>query len=138
MPQLGPVQRARVAFDGTNFLVVWHDLRTLGSGVRAALVSQQGVILGGADFFISATTDSSGINPQAVFTGDDYLIAWQDAPLSGNGQQIFFTRVSTSGTPGSIVSVPPLAGHDSCTTARTAQFPAPPMHATGQAVIVYQ
>ena len=112
IPQIGPVQRTRAAFDGTYFFVVWHDLRPNGTGVRGALITPQGTVVGGADFFIAGATNTANVNPQVVFTGSDYLVVWQDAPLSGTGTQIFYTRVTLAGFAGTISSVPPLAGHD--------------------------
>lgn len=113
LPQAGQVQRARVASDGDGFLVVWSDTRPGGTGIRGALVSQQGAIINGADFLIAATVRLSDVDPTVVFTGKDYLIAWQDSPLSGSGTQIFFTRVTTAGLPaGTIQAMTPLPGHD--------------------------
>ncbi len=112
MPQGGPTQRPRVAFDGANFLVVWHDLRPNGTGVRGARVTQQGTVVGGADFLIAPAVNTQAVNPQTLFTGVDLFVAWQDAPLSGNGTQIFYTRVTLAGVPGAVNAVPAASGHD--------------------------
>ena len=103
-PDSGPVQRPRVAFDGTNFLVLWADNRSGGVGVRGALVSQQGAVLG-ADFLIAPTQNTSGVAPQILMTSSNYIVAWSDAPQSGNGTQIYFTRVAADGTHGTVSGI---------------------------------
>lgn len=133
IPQIGPVQRTRVAFDGTQFCVVWHDLRPNGTGVRGALITPQGAVVSGADIFIAGATNTAGVNPQVVFTGSDYLVVWQDTPLSGSGTQIFYTRVTLAGVPGTISSIPPLAGHDA-----SQQLELLIAGASSEAAIVYQ
>ncbi len=79
---------------------------------RGAFVSQQGAVDNGADFLIAPTMPLSEINPTVVFTGKDYLVAWQDALLSGTGTQIFFKRVDANGVLSATQSVTPLPGHD--------------------------
>ena len=103
-----PVQRATTAFDGTNFLTVWADNRTSGAGIRAALISQSGAIAGGADFLVSPLAQMTSPNPLVIFTGIDYVVAWQDAAQSSGsaGPQIYFARVSLSGTVGSTQTLP--------------------------------
>src|SRR5579862_7042 len=135
-PQIGPVQRTRVSFDGTNFLVVWADTRPAGTGVRGAFVSLQGAVVGGADFLIAPTLNTANVNPQVLFTGDNYLVAWQDAAQSGNGTQIFFTRVTPAGVSGMPLPITPVAGHD---PAQQFEFLVKgPKVPQGEALLVYQ
>lgn len=110
LPSEGPVQRSRVAFDGTNFLTVWADSRTGSGSVRAALITQQGAVVG-SDFLVAKTSRNSAINPQVVFSGSDYFVAWSDASTSGSGIQIYYTRVLATGIPGAAVAVTPVSGH---------------------------
>ncbi|HYF49352.1 MAG TPA: hypothetical protein VEJ63_08100 [Planctomycetota bacterium] len=106
LPVKAAVQRQTVAFDGTNYLIVWLDARTTGAGLRGALVSPAGTIVGGADFLIASLNRTQDVNPLVVYTGLDYVVAWQDTPLAASGTQISFARVSTSGTVGTAVQVP--------------------------------
>ena len=110
-PLLSPVQRTILAFDAINFLMVWSDNRAGGSGIRGALVSQQGTVVGGADFLIAPLAAIGNNNPQVVFDGLSYFVAWQDAPQgSTSGSQIYFARVSLTGVPGTPVALPIVKG----------------------------
>lgn len=131
-PDSGPVQRSRVAFDGVNFLTVWADNRSGGMGVRGALVSQQGAVLG-TDFLIAPAQNASGLAPQVLMTASNYIVAWSDAPQSGNGTQIFFTRVASDGTHGTVFAIPAAGGRDA---AQALQFLL--KGPGGEALIVYQ
>src|SRR6185295_4676159 len=41
-----PVQRSTTVFDGTNFFSVWADNRSGGAGIRGALISTAGTVVG--------------------------------------------------------------------------------------------
>ncbi len=132
-PQKGPVQRARVAFNSVNFLVVWHDTRSLGSGVRGAFVSPQGMIVGGADFLIATTANTKNINPQVSYSGGVFFVAWQDAPMSGSGTQVYYATVSPSAIPSMPKSIPFPAA-----TSTTEKFEFLVPGQNGENLIVYQ
>ncbi|MGD0090422.1 MAG: hypothetical protein ABSE73_10930 [Planctomycetota bacterium] len=92
------VQRSAAAFDGTNFFAVWADNRAGGAGIRGALVTPQGSVVGGADFLIAPISRTNNLAPQCVFTGAGFLAAWQDAAQnSAPGTQIFYALVSSQG-----------------------------------------
>jgi len=113
-PLEGPVQRSTVAYDGSNFLVVWADNRTGGSGIRGALVTPQGGVLGGADFPIAPISGTVAAAPQCVFRGAGFLVAWQDAAQNSlGGTQIFYARVLSQGTAGPVSAVAPASGQGS-------------------------
>ncbi|MGB2981883.1 MAG: hypothetical protein WBC77_11620 [Candidatus Zixiibacteriota bacterium] len=61
-----------VAWDGTNFLVVWSD----DSNVYGTRITPQGEILDGTGFQISDETIRT-IAPSITFNGSNYLIAWE-------------------------------------------------------------
>ena len=111
LPLPNPVQRNTVAFDGTNFLAIWPDVRAGGAGIRGALFSPQGTVIGGADFLIAsmpALTSNGNLAPQVVFSGTDYFVAWQN-PFQGSNDinsQIGYTRVSTLGNVGNSLVLP--------------------------------
>jgi hypothetical protein len=78
-----------VAFDGTNFLVVWEGLC---GGICGARVSPSGIVLDDAEIPISGF---GGGDPAVAFDGANYLVVW-----SGDGLcvGICAARVSPSGT----------------------------------------
>ncbi|ADO69210.1 DUF5011 domain-containing protein [Stigmatella aurantiaca] len=69
-----------VAFDGTNFLVVWSNadlLRIDGARVRAS----DGVLLDTSPLIIDRAFDGfsfsvQGVNPSVAFDGTNYLVVW--------------------------------------------------------------
>jgi len=81
-----------VAFDGTNFLVVyeWHDHSGFDQtattwNIYAARVSPQGKVLDPQSIALSAvigSDDRLNINPDVVFDGSHYLVTWQDEFLT--------------------------------------------------------
>jgi hypothetical protein len=85
-----------VAFDGTNYLVVWHDYRS-GSypDVYGTRVTGAGVVLDPAGIAISAEADNQWY-PAVVFDGSDFLVTWEDR-RSGSTYDIYGARVSGAG-----------------------------------------
>ena len=63
-----------VAFDGTNYLVVWTDYRGGATKVYGARVSPDGTVLDQSGFAISA----AGSAPAVAFDGTNYLVVWSD------------------------------------------------------------
>ncbi len=88
----------RIAFDGTNWLVVWED-RRLGYDnydIYAARVGPGGTILDPDGFNITNNPDALG-NPAVCFDGTSYLVAWQDEH-GGSYQKIYGARAAPDGT----------------------------------------
>jgi hypothetical protein len=77
-----------IAFDGTNYLLVWTDV-SWGSEVRAARLSPSGRKLDVSDIRVSG--GQPGSSAGVVFDGQSFVVAWT------SGNQIFTTRVSTAG-----------------------------------------
>jgi hypothetical protein len=107
-----------LAFDGTNYLVVWTDDRN-GGDVYGARVNTRGntvVILDPAGFQISTSSskDSPWL-PSVDFDGTDYLVVWEDDPVSS--EDILGARVDPSG------SVLDPDGIDICIEASDQQYP---------------
>lgn len=70
-------RNSRVAFDGTNFLVVWEDIRKDEySQISGCRLSQDGQILDKGGFTISLT-ESYGFQPAIAYDGMNYLVVWQ-------------------------------------------------------------
>ena len=66
-----------VAFDGTNFLVVWEDDRNIREDIFGARVSLQGEILDPVGIPICTYQgDQSGA--KVAWGGENYLVVWQD------------------------------------------------------------
>jgi len=83
-----------VAFDGTNYLVVWTDERNGVSDIYGARVRQTGVVLDPAGIAISTATSNQGC-PSVTFAVMIYLVVWQD---NRNGvTDIYGARVSQTG-----------------------------------------
>ncbi|TET17101.1 MAG: hypothetical protein E3J78_07990 [Candidatus Cloacimonadota bacterium] len=70
--QYGP----SIAFDGTNYLIVWTDGRDSLDVIYGARVSQSGTVLEPDGFALLAENDEQ-INPVVAFDGENYLVAWQ-------------------------------------------------------------
>ena len=86
-----------VAFDGTNFLVVWEQF-TNDYDIQGALVSPSGQVL--KQFPIS-TVPGEQVEPAVAFDGTNYMVIWRDT-RSGSGPaadtDITATRVRPDGT----------------------------------------
>ncbi|UCG31316.1 MAG: hypothetical protein JSV53_05415 [candidate division WOR-3 bacterium] len=66
-----------VAFDGTNYMVVWSDMRVTGNKVvYVARVSQSGTVLDPGGVQIGPENGSWQNQPSIVFLGDKYFLAW--------------------------------------------------------------
>lgn len=87
-----------VAFDGTNYLVVWSDQRlSRDEDIFATLVSQTGAILSPNGITIAATPGRQ-LHPTVAFAGNQYVVAWEDFKVSGGTEaDIAAARVSTAG-----------------------------------------
>jgi phosphoribosylformylglycinamidine (FGAM) synthase PurS component len=89
---------AALAFDGTNYLVVWQDERsgTSTSDIYGARVTPEGVVLDTAGLVISQAVSSQN-SPALAFDGESYLVVWEDL-RGGVDLDIYATRVTPQGT----------------------------------------
>lgn len=86
-----------VAFDGTNYLVVWHYNESGDPyNIYGARVSKQGIVLDSEPFAISEATGTQ-MSPRAAFDGTNYLVVWYDS-RGGVSYDIYGTRVAQDGT----------------------------------------
>ncbi|MCX6842011.1 MAG: hypothetical protein NTX53_07020 [candidate division WOR-3 bacterium] len=84
-----------VAFDGTNFLVVWMDLRSGSSeDIYGARVTPNGTLLDPNGIAVSTADNNQGF-PAVGFGGTDFLVTWTDEGRSG---RVYGARVSRDGT----------------------------------------
>jgi hypothetical protein len=95
-----------VAFDGTNFLVVWSDTRS-GSGpsddtdVYGVRVSPAGIVLDDPPIAIVTAPGFQG-EPQVASSGSNWLVVWNDTGPLGSSPppdgRIFGKRVAANGS----------------------------------------
>jgi hypothetical protein len=69
-----------IAFDGTNFLVVWPGL---SGAVHGARIAQSGTLLDDTPLVIAPADGHLSTTPRVVWTGKDYVVAWLDALFCG-------------------------------------------------------
>src|SRR6266540_2444496 len=90
--------QASVAFDGSNYLVVWSDTRagTGYSDIYGARVAPAGTVLDPAGIAIS-TAPLRQEWPSVSFGAGAYVVAWQDERSTPESYDIYATRVSQGG-----------------------------------------
>jgi hypothetical protein len=81
-----------VAFDGTNFLVVW----TAADLIVGARVDPAGQVMDATPLRLSDAGFGSNGSPALAYDGTNYLVVWQER-LTANRQQTIFARVSPAG-----------------------------------------
>jgi hypothetical protein len=89
-----------VAFDGTNYLVVWEES---GAGIVGARVTPSGAVLDPGGVVIAAGPGERRF-PAVAFGGTNYMVVWDDD--RGGSYDVYGARVTPSGTvldPGGIV-----------------------------------
>jgi MYXO-CTERM domain-containing protein len=112
----GAQNRPAVAFDGTNYLVVWNDYRDLGQGaLYGARVDKTGKVLDPTGFRIM---DGAG-SPSLAFGGGEYLVVlptidgYLYARLDGSGKLIDSVPLRLAQTEVSSVIPPGIAWNGS-------------------------
>lgn len=85
-----------VAFDGTNYFVVWQDSRNDYADIYGTRVTQTGVVLDTSGILI-CSAPSAQYKPQIVFDGTDYCIIWEDW-RGGNYSDVLGCYVDTAGS----------------------------------------
>jgi len=85
-----------VAFDGTNYFVVWQDNRNGAyTDIYGARVSTSGALLDPSGIPISLAYNHQSL-PAVAFDGTNYLVVWQDY-RSGSYYDVYGARVTKSG-----------------------------------------
>jgi hypothetical protein len=86
-----------VAFDGSNFLVVWQDGRALhSSDIYGTRVSVDGTVLDPGGIAI-ASAPYNATDPAVAFDGVNYLVIWQELYRDSIYKHIYGTRVTVDG-----------------------------------------
>jgi hypothetical protein len=95
-----------IAFDGTNYLVVWQD-----RSIHASRVSSAGAVLDSPPILVSAGPTDISTAPAIAFDGTNYLVVWDDW-RNGSYSDLYAARVNPNGqvldTAGIVVSRAPL------------------------------
>jgi large repetitive protein len=82
LPQWSEAARPGIAYDGTNFLVVWGDSLGGASGhIYGARVSPGGALVDPLGILI-ASTATGPAKPRVAFDGTNFLVVWTDCPNS--------------------------------------------------------
>ncbi|MCK4576602.1 hypothetical protein KAU34_09365, partial [candidate division WOR-3 bacterium] len=71
-----------IAYDGTNYIVVWHDERNQDMDIYGARVSSSGVTLDTADIAISTDALDQRF-PSVAFGTNNYLVVWGNHNFGG-------------------------------------------------------
>ncbi len=85
-----------IAFDGTNYFVVWADQRSNAWDICGTRINQSGSVLEPNGIAISTAANYQE-EPTISFDGTNYFIVWQDR-RGGTYYDIYGTRVNQSGT----------------------------------------
>jgi len=85
-----------VAYDGTDFLVVWQDSRNGGNDIYGARVTADGVVLDPSGIEISAASGNQTL-PAVSSGAASSMVVWQDA-RNGALNDIYGSRVGADGT----------------------------------------
>jgi hypothetical protein len=80
-----------VAWNGTDFLVVWRD----SDGIRGSRVTPGGEVLDRGGFRIS--TSSHSYEPVVASDGTDFIIAWEQNSRTTLRENVYAARVGASG-----------------------------------------
>jgi hypothetical protein len=96
-----------VAFDGTNYLVVWADARDgRDTDIWGVRVDQAGAILDPDGIKIAATPGVQS-SPTVAFDGTRYVVAWADFKVSGGTEADI--AAATVSTAGAVTALPAVA-----------------------------
>ncbi|MFO7650436.1 MAG: T9SS type A sorting domain-containing protein [bacterium] len=83
------------AYDGTNWLVTWADLREGGWDIRGIRVGPSGYPIDAASFSICSAAGDQ-VAPDVAFDGLNYLVVWQDHRVPA-APDIYAARVTPTG-----------------------------------------
>jgi len=96
-----------IAYDGTNYLVIWNDARVHSdsSDIYGARLNPQGIVLDTNGFFIGNADNWVSWFISVAFDGTNYLAVWQDYSDT-TGFDIYGARVNPSGVVVDTIKIP--------------------------------
>ncbi len=100
-----------VAFNGTNFLVVWEDGRNHSYDIYGARVTPAGAVLDPDGIMISRSNETDEY-PAVASNGSEFLVVWEDDRSPGTDRDIYAARVSGSGQVLDTVNIAVATGAD--------------------------
>ncbi len=92
-----------IAFDGTNYLVVWHDDRNGDWNIFGSRISQTGEVIDEIGIEISSTVNDQ-MYPDVTFDGTNYVVVWESdfgieaARVTPSGEVLDSTAITISST----------------------------------------
>jgi hypothetical protein len=87
----------RIAFDGTNHLVVWRDYRSGTSyDIYGARLSPAGNVLDAGGIVINKATGQQRL-PDVAWNGSNFVAMWEDR-RGGTSYDIYAARITSAGT----------------------------------------
>jgi MYXO-CTERM domain-containing protein len=90
-----------VAFDGTNYLVVWSDTRnwaTTGFDIYGVRVSASGTVLDPNGLAI-CTANGNQTSPDVDFDGTNFFVVWEDRRPGTSVADVYGSRIAKTGAP---------------------------------------
>jgi hypothetical protein len=88
--------RPTASFDGSNYMVVWGDVKNGVGRISGARVSAAGALLTSEPLQVSGQ-DHGAYAPDIAFDGVTHLVVWQDA--RGGTWDVYGTRLNRLGVP---------------------------------------
>jgi len=85
-----------VAFDGTNYLVVWGDYRNWQDDIYGARVTPSGVVLD-PDGIQITSSEMDEVSPAIAYDGRNYLVVWNFVDWENEKFDIYGARVTPEG-----------------------------------------
>ncbi|HEX8834929.1 MAG TPA: IPT/TIG domain-containing protein, partial [Abditibacteriaceae bacterium] len=102
-----------LAWDGSNYLVVWEDTRSGNFDIYASRVSRAGAILNTGGIAVT-TLSNDQLGPAVAWNGVNYLVAWHD--VSSGTSNLYGSRLSSAGavldTPSIAISTSAALGNE--------------------------
>jgi hypothetical protein len=92
--------RPAVGFDGTDFLVAWHEVHGFPvaySSIWGARVTPEGTVLDTAAIVVSPAARWSRQSPSVGLAGANFLVIWQDDRNAYGEPDIYGARVTPAG-----------------------------------------
>lgn len=98
-----------VAWNGTEYLVVWGDRRLGSQHIYCARVRPNGEVIDKQGILLSGTSGTQGY-PRVAGDGRGWQVVWQDS--RGGSQDIYGRRVNGDGSLGKVMGIVTLPGNN--------------------------